>query len=105
MESQQQSTTTAPASAPKVAHVSKPKTARFDPRKSYRPEEIASTLNVSGKVLRSWLRARYPRKPTEKNTSWSVPGKVANEYAGLVRTTNSASPAKRTAPKKGGAKK
>lgn len=66
---------------PKRASDRKPKQTAFDPRKSYRPEEIASKLNVSGKLVRGWLRSNYPRPKDAKGSAWTVSGKIANEYA------------------------
>lgn len=59
----------------------KVKAPTFDPRKSYRPEEIASRLGISGKNVRGWLRANYPRPKDVKGSGWTVSGKIANEYA------------------------
>lgn len=74
----------APASEPvkpKNANARKVKAAAFDPRKSYRPEEIASKLGISGKIVRGWLRTNYPRPKDAKGSAWTVSGKIANEYA------------------------
>lgn len=38
--------------------------------KTYKPEELATSLGVSGKQVRAWLRATFPRPLEEKNTSW-----------------------------------
>jgi hypothetical protein len=35
-----------------------------------RPEDLARDLGVSGKVLRGWLRSRYPRSAAEKSQPW-----------------------------------
>lgn len=53
------------------------------PRKvrTFRPEELATRLGVSGKVLRAWLRANHARPATAKGTSWIVPERVAKEAA------------------------
>lgn len=67
--------------APKAKAAPKQRTPQFNPRTTYRPEEIASKLGISGKVLRGHLRAKYARKATEKGTTWVVPGKIANECA------------------------
>lgn len=66
---------------PKRANDRKAKSPAFDPRKQYRPEEIASKLGVSGKIVRGWLRTNYPRPKDAKGSAWTVGGKIANEYA------------------------
>jgi hypothetical protein len=40
--------------------------------KTIRPEALASELGVSGKLIRSYLRATFARKPEAKNTAWVV---------------------------------
>jgi len=36
------------------------------------PEALAAELGISGKTLRSWLRARFPRPTLEKGSDWSL---------------------------------
>lgn len=38
--------------------------------RTYRPEEIASALGISGKIVRSYLRATYTRPVEAKGTTW-----------------------------------
>ena len=40
--------------------------------KLVRPEELAKELEVSGKQIRAFLRAEFPRAAKEKNTSWQL---------------------------------
>jgi len=40
--------------------------------KTIRPEELAKELGISGKQIRAYLRAEYPRSAKEKNTSWNL---------------------------------
>lgn len=35
-----------------------------------RPSDLAKELDISPKVLRSFLRKEFPRATSEKNTSW-----------------------------------
>jgi hypothetical protein len=43
-----------------------------NPQRTYRPEEVAPALGVTGKVFRGWLRATFPRDPSVKGTTWVV---------------------------------
>lgn len=43
--------------------------------KTYRPEELAKSLNVSGKQIRAFLRGTYTDHP--KRTSWILSEKQA----------------------------
>jgi hypothetical protein len=38
--------------------------------KTYRPEQLAEQLGVSGKIVRAYLRKTYPRPEEAKGTSW-----------------------------------
>lgn len=38
--------------------------------KTYRPEQLAQSLGVSGKVVRAFLRREFPRPNEAKNTTW-----------------------------------
>ena len=44
-----------------------------------RPEDLARTLGISGKVVRAYLRATFPRPVEAKNTSWSLTPKMAEQ--------------------------
>jgi hypothetical protein len=45
--------------------------------KTVRPEELATELGISGKIVRSYLRANLPRDPKAKNTAWVLTAKQA----------------------------
>jgi hypothetical protein len=47
--------------------------------KTMRPEELATELNMSGKVLRSWLRTNHPRDAKAKNTAWNLSPAIVAE--------------------------
>jgi len=44
-----------------------------------RPEDLARVLGISGKVVRAYLRATFPRPIEAKNTSWSLTPKMAEQ--------------------------
>lgn len=46
--------------------------------KTFRPEDLATELEISGKQIRAFLRSEYPRKADEKNTSWVLTEAMAN---------------------------
>jgi hypothetical protein len=48
--------------------------------KLIRPEALASELGVSGKLIRSYLRANFARKAEAKNTAWVL---TANQAAAV----------------------
>jgi len=41
-----------------------------------RPEDLAKEIGVSGKIVRSFLRATFPRPAEAKNTSWVLTPKM-----------------------------
>lgn len=47
--------------------------------KTFRPEDLAKDIGISGKVLRAWLRTNHPRDAKAKNTAWIIPASVAAE--------------------------
>jgi len=49
--------------------------------KTYRPEELALELGLSGKIVRSYLRATFPRPAEAKNSAWVL----TNEQAKATR--------------------
>jgi hypothetical protein len=49
----------------------------IDQAKTYRPETIAAKLGVSGKLVRSFLRATYTRPIEAKGTTWVLTGEQA----------------------------
>lgn len=40
--------------------------------KTYRPEQLASNIGVTGKVLRAYLRTTFPRAAEAKGSTWIV---------------------------------
>jgi len=51
-----------------------------------RPETLASELNISGKLIRAYLRANFTRKPEHKNTAWMLtPAQVKNVRAHFAK--------------------
>jgi hypothetical protein len=59
--------------------------AQLDPKgidmakaKTYRPEDLASSLGISGKVLRAYLRKTFPRPASAKGSTWVVTAVQAN---------------------------
>lgn len=40
--------------------------------KTYRPEDLAKELGVSGKQIRAYLRSEFSRGPEAKGTSWTL---------------------------------
>ena len=49
----------------------------IDTNGSYRPETVATMLGVSGKLVRSYLRATFPRPIEAKGTTWVLNGDQA----------------------------
>lgn len=47
--------------------------------KTYRPEQIAKTLGISGKVVRAYLRKTYTRPTEAKGTTWVLNSKQASD--------------------------
>ena len=47
--------------------------------KTVTPEELAKELEVSGKQIRAWLRANFPRSKEQKNTSWHLSPAMAKK--------------------------
>lgn len=42
-----------------------------------RPEDLANELNISGKLIRAYLRANFTRAAEHKNTAWMLDAKQA----------------------------
>jgi hypothetical protein len=53
--------------APKVEA---PEIVAIRSRTTARPEEVATALGVSGKLVRGYLRMTFPRSPESKGTTW-----------------------------------
>lgn len=54
----------------------------------FRPEDLATQLGVSGKVVRAHLRKTYPRPIEAKNSTWVLSETVANEVLDHFRAKN-----------------
>ena len=47
--------------------------------KTYRPEQLATSLGISGKIVRSYLRKTYARPAEAKGTTWVLTAKQASD--------------------------
>jgi hypothetical protein len=47
--------------------------------KTYRPEQVASALGISGKIVRAYLRKTFPRPANAKGTTWVLDAKQAGD--------------------------
>lgn len=47
--------------------------------KTYRPEQLAANLGISGKIVRAYLRQTYTRSPEAKGTTWVLNAKQATD--------------------------
>jgi len=56
--------------------------------KTYRPEDVAATLGISGKVLRAHLRKTYPRPATSKGSTWVMSQKMMTETVTYFKKRN-----------------
>lgn len=75
--------------------------------KTYRPEDLAATLGISGKVVRAHLRKTYTRPASAKGSTWVLSAKQASDTLAYFKKRNpeayakaQKARAKRTAPKK-----
>lgn len=66
--------------------------------KTYRPEELAEKLGISGKIVRAHLRKTYKRPTNAKGSTWVLSAKMANDTLAHFRKRNpqATKPAKRT---------
>ena len=68
--------------------------------KTYRPEELADTLKISGKIVRAYLRKTYKRPASQKGSTWTLTAKQANDTLKHFRSrTNAAKPKPKRTPK------
>lgn len=58
--------------------------------KTYRPEDLADTLKISGKVVRAYLRKTYPRPAGAKGSTWVLNAKQANDTLAHFKKKNPA---------------
>lgn len=75
--------------------------------KTYRPEDLAATLGISGKVVRAHLRKTYTRPASAKGSTWVLSQKQASDTLAFFKKRNPEAyakaqkdRAKRTAPKR-----
>jgi len=56
--------------------------------KTYRPEQLADALGISGKVVRAHLRRTFPRPVEAKGSTWVLSAKQAEETLAHFRAKN-----------------
>jgi hypothetical protein len=56
--------------------------------KTYRPEDLAATLGISGKVVRAYLRRTYTRPATAKGSTWVLSQKQATDTLTYFKKRN-----------------
>lgn len=56
--------------------------------KTFRPEEIALTLGISGKIVRAYLRQTYTRPVEAKGTTWVLNAKQAADTIAHFKARN-----------------
>lgn len=56
--------------------------------KTHRPEDLAATLGISGKVLRAYLRKTYPRPASAKGSTWVLSQKQASDTLAYFKKKN-----------------
>jgi predicted site-specific integrase-resolvase len=59
--------------------------------KTYRPEQVASALGISGKIVRAYLRKTFPRPANAKGTTWVLDAKQAGATMKHFKSLNPAS--------------
>jgi hypothetical protein len=64
--------------------------------RTYRPEELASALGISGKIVRAHLRRTYPRPSQAKGSTWVLNAKQASETLAYFKAKNPQAHAKQT---------
>jgi len=57
--------------------------------KTVRPEELATELGISGKIVRSYLRSNMPRDAKAKNTAWVLTPKQAADVRAHFKANQS----------------
>lgn len=62
--------------------------AKANDTKTYRPEQIASALGISGKIVRSYLRQTFPRPVEAKGSTWVLNAKQAQEALAHFKAKN-----------------
>lgn len=56
--------------------------------KTFRPEELADKLGISGKIVRAHLRKTYKRPANAKGSTWVLSAKQANDTLAHFRAKN-----------------
>src|SRR5262245_16713674 len=56
--------------------------------KLIRPEDLAATLGISGKVVRAYLRKTYPRPASAKGSTWVLNAKQASDTLAYFKKRN-----------------
>lgn len=56
--------------------------------RTYRPEQIAEALGISGKIVRAHLRRTYPRPASAKGSTWVLSQKQASETLAYFKKKN-----------------
>ena len=53
-----------------------------------RPEDLAATLGISGKVVRAYLRRTYPRPANAKGSTWTLNAKQVTDTLTYFKKKN-----------------
>jgi hypothetical protein len=56
--------------------------------KTYRPEQIADALGVSGKIVRAYLRRTFPRPIEAKGSTWVLNADQATQTLEFFKSKN-----------------
>ena len=56
--------------------------------KTYRPEDLAATLGISGKIVRAHLRKTYARPASAKGSTWVLNAKQASDTLAHFKKKN-----------------
>jgi hypothetical protein len=57
-------------------------------QKFTRPEDLAATLGISGKVVRAYLRRTYPRPTNAKGSTWTLNAKQTSDTLAYFKKKN-----------------
>lgn len=71
--------------------------------KTFRPEDLAATLGISGKIVRAYLRKTYTRPASAKGSTWVLSAKQASDTLAYFKKRNPeayAKAQKKRAPKR-----
>jgi len=56
--------------------------------KTFRPEDLAATLGISGKIVRAYLRKTYTRPASAKGSTWVLSAKQASDTLAYFKKRN-----------------